>query len=209
MVYTNQLKSAASVALASIALSSSSHSGFYGSSFQKCLSSSIPISQYSANNDINTININITTSAYNNCKVCEGEIDMSKNSNLLFEKNIAKLNEMLNLGDDWDGEGALAFDKELIENAKELLTSLTILQPNIFPTADSRIQLEFYNKNNYLEFVISRSGCELYITDSINLDSDIFDEFEYCKDKVVSIVKKFYNNTWYKGEFSQDDNKTI
>lgn len=118
-------------------------------------------------------------------------------SNTLFRKNIEKLNMMVNLDDNWDQEGASKFDLALIANVKELLRKFGQFQPNIFPTSNSDIQAEFYIQNNYLELLLSKTKCEVYITDGKNLANDIFEDFDYDESKILSIVQKFHAQNKY------------
>lgn len=111
----------------------------------------------------------------------------------IFRKNIEKLNEMALLDNNWDDNGAQAFDKTLLDNVKHLLVSLKDHQPDIFPTNNSTVQAEFYIQNNYLELILSKDKCEVYITDGENLDKDFFDDFEYDEEKIKHIVSSFYS----------------
>ena len=68
----------------------------------------------------------------------------------------------------------------------------------MFPKYDSRIQLEFYDKDErYLQLVLSENTCELYYTDGINFDNDMFDEFKYDETYIEVCVSKFYGNNLY------------
>lgn len=147
---------------------------------------------YNKNLCINsTSNVNDTNNL--GFTVLDWSAHMKASTNMLYKKNIEKLNEMSELNDNWDDEGARAFDKALIENVKRLLTKLNQYQPNIFPTSESNIQAEFYIQKNYLELVLSKNKCEVYITDGNNLSNDIFKDIDYNEDEIVSIVQNFYN----------------
>lgn len=114
----------------------------------------------------------------------------------LINKNMEKLYIMSSLDYNWDGCSGEPFSKELINKVRFLLNKLTDHQPNIFPTADSDIQLEFYNgEKKYLQFVISNNSVEIYQTDGENFDNDFFDEQEYNTDLIINMVNDFYNDT--------------
>ncbi len=68
--------------------------------------------------------------------------------------NLAKLKVISELQNDWNGNGAGAFSSALIEKVRDLLEHLTI-QPQIFPTALSSVQLEYDNsKRDHMEIEI-------------------------------------------------------
>ena len=71
--------------------------------------------------------------------------------------NLNKLNEIQQLPRNWNGNGARRFPKKTIKKAKSLLIDLN-LQPQVFPTANNSIQIEFDGENGaYLEFQITKS----------------------------------------------------
>lgn len=61
-------------------------------------------------------------------------------------KTWKKLDRISALNDNWDGYGAESLPEYLIISASELIRKLRI-QPEIFPTADGTIQIE-YEKDN-------------------------------------------------------------
>lgn len=72
--------------------------------------------------------------------------------------NLLKLNEIQQLPRNWNGNGAQKFSKKIINKAKSLLIDLT-LQPQVFPTANNSIQIEFDRDNGaYLEFQLTKSS---------------------------------------------------
>lgn len=119
----------------------------------------------------------------------------STSNNMLFAKNIEKLNKMAELEENWNDEGAGRFDPILISNVKHLLTKLDLFQPNIFPTNESFIQAEFYVQKNYLELILSKSRCEVYITDGENQNNDIFEDYNYDEKRIISTIQKFFYNS--------------
>ena len=83
--------------------------------------------------------------------------NVSLNLNEELMLNIKKLSEISELKSNWNGNGAAAFSGKLIEKINNLLFYL-IVQPEIFPTADESIQLEFEGANDsYLEFQIDET----------------------------------------------------
>lgn len=80
---------------------------------------------------------------------------MTKQINI--KTNIKKLEEIENLRDNWDGNGAHPFSKNLINKVKEIIDNLMI-QPEIFPTALGTIQLEYDNsRKDHMEIEISET----------------------------------------------------
>lgn len=72
--------------------------------------------------------------------------------------NLNKLDEIKNLPKNWNGNGAGRIQKKLIKKSKSLLINLD-KQPQIFPTANNSIQIEYDGENGaYLEFQISSSS---------------------------------------------------
>lgn len=72
--------------------------------------------------------------------------------------NLYVLKEIRGLPENWNENGAVAFSPELIDRVTELIKSLAY-QPDIFPTAEESIQLEFENsKGDYLEFELFEDG---------------------------------------------------
>lgn len=80
----------------------------------------------------------------------------------LREENLERLQQISELENDWDGEGAQTIDKDLIKTVVNLIGKLRF-QPQIFPTACDSIQLE-YDKTNgdYLEFEVSQGSTRMF-----------------------------------------------
>lgn len=71
-----------------------------------------------------------------------------------IKDSLARLDEISNLKYNWNGNRAGKFTEQLIEFIREIVKGLDI-QPDIFPTGNSSIQMEYTNKNgDYLEFEI-------------------------------------------------------
>ncbi len=94
-------------------------------------------------------------------------------------KNLAKLDQIALLKDNWNGDGARAFQKTIITAARGIVTGLDI-QPEVFPTGDNSVQFEYDGPDgSYLEielregksadvFTIDRQGNERYTTVEIS-----------------------------------------
>lgn len=90
-------------------------------------------------------------------------------------KNLVKLHQIGLLVDNWNGDGAKAFQDTLVSAARSIVMNLDI-QPEVFPTGNNAVQLEYDGPNaSYLEielregtnadvFTIDREGNERYTT---------------------------------------------
>lgn len=129
---------------------------------------------------------------YNYSKVFEGDNNMSLKDAELYNKNIEKLAIMKGLEDNWNEEGAPKFNQNLISNVEKLLGALkSIMLPNIFPTANSNILMEFHRQRHYLSLEVSEHSCKAYSTDGVNFDNDTFETYEYSQEKIISLVTFF------------------
>lgn len=71
------------------------------------------------------------------------------------QENLRKLEQISLLADNWDGNGAKAFDKRLVAKVKDLIGALGV-QPEIFPLSYGSIQMEYTKEDgSYLEFEIN------------------------------------------------------
>ena len=78
-------------------------------------------------------------------------------SNMLRE-SLVRLDEIKNLEYNWNGYGAEPFSASMISQIEKIIRNLS-KQPEIYPTAQSSIQLEYNNENgDYLEFEIFDNG---------------------------------------------------
>lgn len=69
--------------------------------------------------------------------------------------NLKKLDQIEALDDNWNENGAKAFNKQLIAKVREIITLLE-KQPEIFPTACDSIQMEYEKEDDsYLEIELS------------------------------------------------------
>ena len=68
--------------------------------------------------------------------------------------NLKKLEAIRSLGDNWNGNGAAAFNPALVDKVENMINEL-IIQPEIFPTALNTIQLEYDNsRKDHMEIEI-------------------------------------------------------
>lgn len=83
---------------------------------------------------------------------------MDINNKMHGNKNLSKLKEIKKLERDWNGNKARPIPKKVIEKVKTLILNLEI-QPQIFPTADDSIQIEYDGDNNsYLELQVTKGN---------------------------------------------------
>jgi len=121
-----------------------------------------------------------------------------KSSVVIEEKSITDIalcNERLSyisgLDDNWNGNGAPAFNPDHIRTVSKITARLPF-QPGIFPTAQESVQLEYEKSNGeYLEFEIFEDRIEVFSTNKNNV------EVEYTLgitdfDCVTEAVYKFY-----------------
>ena len=99
--------------------------------------------------------------------------------------NLKKLEAIRSLGDNWNGNCAPAFKPSLVARAEDLINELNI-QPEVFPTALSTIQLEYDNsrkdhmeieicEDDFVEvFIVKFNGEE--ISDTIPATADSINE---------------------------------
>lgn len=83
------------------------------------------------------------------------------------QKSYARLDKLLELKANWNGNGAEPFPKELIDKCK-LIVNVLRYQPEIYPTAIDAIQFEYHNdsNNSYLEFEIYINEAKMFMVDS-------------------------------------------
>ncbi len=79
-------------------------------------------------------------------------------------ENLDKLSMIEQLKENWNGNGAPAFDPNLINKVRYILETLTI-QPEVFPTALMTIQLEYDNsRRDHMEIEIGLSdSAEIFL----------------------------------------------
>lgn len=108
--------------------------------------------------------------------------------NSIKSDNLKKLDSIGNLSDNWNGNGATAIPTIVIDKTRKIIEEIPI-QPEIFPTALSTIQLEFYNsRRDHMEIEIGASeSVEIFIVDYYGSKKieRIFDDVETIAEKVL------------------------
>lgn len=105
--------------------------------------------------------------------------------------NLVKLNKIASLKNDWNEKGAKAFSEEFIKNVRCIVTALKI-QPELFPTANSSIQIEYGNdKGAYLEIeLIDSDKAEVFTVDEYGNES--YSEVDANVEEINKVVNRFY-----------------
>ena len=107
-----------------------------------------------------------------------------------FISNLNILNEIKSLPTNWNGNGAEPFSSHLIIKVTNLIKSLTY-QPDIFPTGEKSIQLEFENaKGDYLEFeIFENNDVQKFFCDSTGKEETSMISIENINDE---LLKQFF-----------------
>ena len=71
------------------------------------------------------------------------------------ESTVTRLEHMKDLEENWDGYGGRPIDPDIIKRAITLVWNLAII-PEVYPTPNGDIQLQFDTREIYLEFVIKK-----------------------------------------------------
>ena len=105
--------------------------------------------------------------------------------------NLTKLDVIANLKDGWNGNDAPAIPGTVISRVRSLINELYI-QPEIFPTALSSIQLEFNNsRRDHMEIEIGESKeAEVFIV--MYNGEELFETIEADPESVNRKVSGFY-----------------
>lgn len=107
--------------------------------------------------------------------------------------SLKRLSEIENLPDNWNNNGANKISNSIIKNVRILLLSLDF-QPEIFPTANDAIQLEWENNlNEYLEMEILEDIINIFKIDSNG--NEMQTSISVNKNDVKEIVKDFYDKS--------------
>jgi len=114
------------------------------------------INELACNSCINSFDTAYNSYVYVNDQYVSGDVSV-----LIDERKVENLkiiDEIKNLKDNWNENGALAFSNEIIDKVKSLVLSLTF-QPYIYPTANESIQFEYENeRGDYIEFELFEDG---------------------------------------------------
>lgn len=102
--------------------------------------------------------------------------------------NLEKLEQIAQLKEDWDGDGAQPFSNCLISRVREIIMRLQN-QPEIFPTACDSIQIEYDGTDgSHLEFEISENDVNVYSVDKDGYEKNYSIEPE----SIDKVVEEFY-----------------
>ena len=106
-------------------------------------------------------------------------------------QNLSKLEEIKNLKRNWNGNNSKPVSKKLVNKTKSLIINLT-RQPQIFPTANNSIQLEYDGENNsYLEFQVSKDkSLAFYKVDKIGKETS--GKIISTSFALESLIEEFY-----------------
>ena len=104
------------------------------------------------------------------------------------ELNLQKLDRIAKYEDNWNGDSTFKFDKEIISNTRALLLSTSLnRQPKIFPTNNNSIQLEYEEKNLYLEIEVFADKFQLFTDKNGEEDESEF----HSVDEVIAVMNEF------------------
>lgn len=108
------------------------------------------------------------------------------------EEGYLKLDYIGQLPQDWNGNGAEKFSKDLINKCRRILDSLPI-QPEIFPTGRDSVQLEYHQKNgDYLEFEVYEGAIFCFLVITVR-EAHRWVRFQVKEEEIQKIVDIFYN----------------
>ena len=105
---------------------------------------------------------------------------------------LVKLNQIAALKENWNENGAPAFNKQFIEEMKDILIALPI-QPEVFPTANESIQFEYEKDNgSYLEFELFENGAMTIYQEPNNDKENLKNSPKIDVDKIIEVINSFY-----------------
>jgi len=106
-------------------------------------------------------------------------------------ESVKRLKEIESLEDNWNGNGAKPFSMRLITKTQYILENIAV-EPEVFPTACSTIQLEFDKTDgSHMEIEISEGReADLF---SISADNEEKSESILCEvNEINKVVKEFW-----------------
>ena len=109
-----------------------------------------------------------------------------------MHRNLAKLEHFASLKENWNGYGAKPFSRKLLDTAEGIIRGLS-RQPEIFPTADDSIQMEYEKVDGgYLEIQLTDS--DLYDVFLMECEDSEGENFSIKADikSINEQVRKFY-----------------
>ncbi|MBR3279121.1 MAG: hypothetical protein IKG01_09545 [Lachnospiraceae bacterium] len=142
-------------------------------------------------NEYMKLNREHMASYYAGLSPVSSENDSSSGSHSAQADNLNKLEEIGNLKDNWNGNGAAAIPPSLIKKARALIKNLTV-QPEIFPTALQTIQLEFDNpRHDHMEIELALSeNAEVFVAPYD--DTEYFETIRSTPAAINERVSAFY-----------------
>ena len=126
-----------------------------------------------------------------NCEKALDESGTNYTSITLTEKqqqSYTKLDAIAELKSNWNDNGALPFDNELIDRCRRIIQLLPT-QPEIFPTAIGAIQFEFRTSDGYLEFEIFKNTINEY---RVYPNGEDYEKQGISFDEMKKEVESFY-----------------
>ena len=111
-----------------------------------------------------------------------------------LSRNLDRLWGISELGEDWNGYGAAPIPREVIEEVRDIILSLEE-QPQIFPTADKSIQLEYeLPDKSYLEIDVYEDKITAMQIPQKDYENAKFWNLSYDDiDQIQQIVSDFIN----------------
>lgn len=106
-------------------------------------------------------------------------------------RNLAKLDDIRALKKNWNGNGARKISKKIINRTRSLLIALD-RQPQVFPTANDSVQIEYDgNEHAYLEFqVTKKTRLPFYMVDKTGTEKT--GDIPFSASAVNELVEQFY-----------------
>lgn len=116
---------------------------------------------------------------------------VEKNFSPELKKNLLKLDEIEGLKKNWNGNKAKPISKKIVNKTKTLIINLE-KQPQIFPTGNDSIQIEYDGENkSYLELQITKHN-ELAYFKVDKLGNEISGTIPCSSFALNTLVEEFY-----------------
>lgn len=107
--------------------------------------------------------------------------------------NLKRISDIEKLENNWNNNGAGAFDEQLIKMVRQLAISFEI-QPEIFPTANNSIQFEWdKDDGEYLELEVCLDGINVFVIDKDGNEKSF--EMTIDKKECNRLVEQFFDET--------------
>ena len=108
-----------------------------------------------------------------------------------LSKNLFKLDEIKTFKSNWNGNKAHPIPKKVVEKTKTLILNLE-QQPQIFPTANDSIQIEYDGENNsYLELQVTKqNSLSFYLVNKSG--KEMTGNIPFSSFALNALVKEFY-----------------